>query len=70
MVTQSFLWALAQQEEIKPQVIQCYQRLSELGNVMAQHKLAVLTGLLLYPLPTFLNSLFLRRRKEHLLCQS
>ena len=47
MVVQSFLWALAQQEDIKPQVIQCYQRLSQLGNVMAQHKLAVLTGLLL-----------------------
>lgn len=47
MVVQSFLWALAQQEDIKPQVIQCYQRLSQLGNVMAQHKLAVLTGPLL-----------------------
>jgi hypothetical protein len=66
MVVQSFLWALAQQEDIKPQVIQCYQRLSQLGNVMAQHKLAVLTGLF-----SFRSELtLLRRRKEYLFCQS
>ena len=45
MTAQAFLWALAQAEETKEESIECYRSLSQLGSVLAQHKLAVLTGL-------------------------
>ena len=47
MTSHAFLWAIAQTKECQYVAVDVYRRLAASGDVRAQHKLAVLTGIII-----------------------